>query len=185
MLITKSKRPPSVWRAALHYQIYGAHIAGRERSIDARRDDIYEELKNLSRLRAEIHDDPYGLLRSASVEFRPSREVVPTLPVYRISRARCGTIRGACFLDLTWCDGASGVIRSSAHPRIIRIMDDTASVPEAPDFFLHTIDPSGARVIMSYCPRCSGFVAASPSLKIILIAEALHTCPSKAACSPR
>jgi len=60
--------------------------------------------------------------------------------------------------------------------RIVNTMNEAASDPQTPEFFLHTIDPSGARVIMSYCPRCNGFVAASPSLKIILIAETLHAC---------
>jgi hypothetical protein len=31
-------------------------------------------------------------------------------------------------------------------------------------------------VIESYCPACGAFVAAGVSLKLIMIAEALHTC---------
>jgi hypothetical protein len=42
--------------------------------------------------------------------------------------------------------------------------------------FLRAIDPNGAHVVVSYCPRCGRFVAASPNLKVILIAEGLHTC---------
>jgi hypothetical protein len=59
-------------------------------------------------------------------------------------------------------------------------MEEANPSSGASEFFLHTIDPSGARVIMSYCPRCGRFVAASPSLRIILIAEAMHACfPAK------
>ncbi len=43
--------------------------------------------------------------------------------------------------------------------------------------FRHTIAKDSTRVIKSYCPECGEFVAASPSFKIILIAEALHHCP--------
>lgn len=31
-------------------------------------------------------------------------------------------------------------------------------------------------ILQSYCAVCGAFVAASPSLKLILIAEALHCC---------
>lgn len=43
--------------------------------------------------------------------------------------------------------------------------------------FRHTITNDPTRVIKSYCPECGEFVAASPSFKIVLIAEALHHCP--------
>ena len=57
----------------------------------------------------------------------------------------------------------------------IRFMEESARLPKS-DFFLHTVDPSGARVVMSYCPRCGKFVAASPDPRIIAIAEAIHDC---------
>jgi hypothetical protein len=55
-------------------------------------------------------------------------------------------------------------------------MEEENSSPDISGFFLHAIDLMSARVIMSYCPRCGKFVAASPDLKIILIAEAHHDC---------
>ena len=48
--------------------------------------------------------------------------------------------------------------------------------PTPLEFFLRTIDRSGARVIMSFCPRCAKLVAASPRLELILIAEGSHLC---------
>ncbi len=42
--------------------------------------------------------------------------------------------------------------------------------------FKHCIKSQSPRVIESFCPICEAFVAASPSLRIILIAEALHSC---------
>jgi hypothetical protein len=45
--------------------------------------------------------------------------------------------------------------------------------------FRHTITKDAAKVIESYCPECGAFVAASPSFKTILIAEALHHCADR------
>jgi hypothetical protein len=45
--------------------------------------------------------------------------------------------------------------------------------------FRHTVTEDAAKVIESYCPECGAFVAASPSFKTIVIAEALHHCPER------
>lgn len=42
--------------------------------------------------------------------------------------------------------------------------------------FLHRMAQTSPGVIVSHCHVCGGFVAASPSVRIILIAEALHAC---------
>ena len=48
------------------------------------------------------------------------------------------------------------------------------SSPNPSEFFLHTVDSSGARVILSYCPRCGRFVAGSSDPEILRLAEELH-----------
>ena len=58
------------------------------------------------------------------------------------------------------------------------IMSETRQSPRTPEF-LHTVADDGYRVIVSLCPMRGGFIAASPSLRIILIAEVLHACSGK------
>jgi hypothetical protein len=42
--------------------------------------------------------------------------------------------------------------------------------------FLHIIDGSDDRIIVSRCIFCGGFIAASPSLEALRMAEEFHGC---------
>jgi hypothetical protein len=54
-------------------------------------------------------------------------------------------------------------------------MSEGALAPLGP-VFQHTTGTRQPYVIESYCYTCGVFVAASASMKLIMIAEALHTC---------
>jgi hypothetical protein len=53
-------------------------------------------------------------------------------------------------------------------------MENMGSAPD----FLHIIDDSEDRLIVSRCIFCGVFIAASPSLKVLRMAEAFHDCPA-------
>ena len=57
-------------------------------------------------------------------------------------------------------------------------MAENLSVPFEPQF-QHTTTlqlEDGQWMIESHCPTCGAFVAASPNIKLILIAERCHSC---------